>query len=126
MKRKSPSFTRGKPPQRGLPSRSEAEGIAAAVFAFVTADPGRLMRFMEGAGLSPSALREAAESPELMLGLLDHVVSDEDLLLACARAVGEPPERITLAWRRLGPPDPDSFGADPFGADPFDADPFDA
>ncbi|MGY2048453.1 DUF3572 domain-containing protein [Methylobacterium sp. JK268] len=111
MKRKSPSFTTGKPPQRGVPSRSEADALAGAVFGFVTADPGRLMRFMEAAGLSPAALRDAAESPDLLLGLLDHVVSDEELLLACARAIGESPERIMLAWRRLSPPDPDSFGA---------------
>ncbi|MFE1602711.1 DUF3572 domain-containing protein [Methylobacterium sp. ID0610] len=81
------------------------------MFGFVTGDPGRLMRFMEQAGLSPAALRQAAEDPGLLVGLLDHVVADQDLLLACAQAIGETPERITLAWQRLGPPPPDSFGA---------------
>lgn len=111
MKRKSQSFTRGKAPRGGIPGRAEAEALAGAVFGFVTGDPARLMRFMDHAGLSPASLREAAESPDLLVGLLDHVVSDEELLLACAEAIGESPERITLAWRRLGPPEPESFGA---------------
>jgi hypothetical protein len=111
MKRKSGTFTSGKGSQGGVPSHQGANELAAAVFGFVTQDPGRLMRFMESAGLSPAALRASAESPELLSGLLDHVVSDEELLLACARALDVSPERITAAWRRLGPPDPDSFGA---------------
>ncbi|OAS24307.1 hypothetical protein A5481_14465 [Methylobacterium platani] len=60
---------------------------------------------METSGLSPDALRQAAGSPELIAGLLDHVVADEELLVACAGALEVSPERITQAWRRLGPPE---------------------
>ncbi|KMO42434.1 hypothetical protein VQ03_11025 [Methylobacterium tarhaniae] len=96
-------------------SASAAEALGARVFAYVTGEPGRLLRFMESSGLSPDALRQAANSPDLVAGLLDHVVADEELLLACAAALEVPPERITQAWRRLGPQD---VGGDPgeFGA----------
>ncbi|WP_246102534.1 DUF3572 domain-containing protein [Methylobacterium terricola] len=92
-------------------SASAAEALGARVFGYVTGDPGRLLRFMESAGLTPDALRQAADGPDLIAGLLDHVVADEELLVACASALEVPPERITQAWRRLGPPDPGEFGA---------------
>ncbi|WP_245524582.1 DUF3572 domain-containing protein [Methylobacterium nonmethylotrophicum] len=92
-------------------SESAAEALGNRVFGYVTGEPGRLLRFMESSGLSPDALRQAAGSPELVAGLLDHVVADEELLVACAAALEVPPERITQAWRRLGPPDPGEFGA---------------
>ncbi|WP_407518671.1 DUF3572 domain-containing protein [Methylobacterium oryzisoli] len=111
MKRKSDRYASGKAAQGELHTGSGAETLAAAVFDFVAADPGRLMRFMETSGLSPEGLRAAAAGPDLLVGILDHVVADEDLLLACARSLAVPPERIVTAWRRLGPPDPDSFGA---------------
>ncbi|WP_128563126.1 DUF3572 domain-containing protein [Methylobacterium crusticola] len=111
MKRKFDGSTKGGSPRGGVLSQAAAEALAGDVFGFVTGDPGRLMRFMESSGLSPAALRQAAESPDLVAGLLDHVVADEELLVACAAALDVPPERITLAWRRLGPPDPGEFGA---------------
>ncbi len=111
MKRKFDGFARGSDPRGGVLSESAAEALGVRVFGYVTGDPGRLLRFMESAGLSPDALRQAANGPEFVAGLLDHVVADEELLLACAAALEVPPERITQAWRRLGPPDPDEFGA---------------
>ena len=111
MKRKSDRYASEKAAPGELLTGSGAERLAAAVFDFVAADPVRLMRFMETSGLSPEGLRAAAAGPDLLVGVLDHVVADEDLLLACARALAVPPERIAAAWRRLGPPDPDSFGA---------------
>jgi Protein of unknown function (DUF3572) len=119
MKRKFEGFARGPHPRGGMLSGSAAEALGARVFAYVTGDPGRLLRFMESSGLSPEALRQAADSPDLVTGLLDHVVADEGLLLACASALDVPPERITQAWRRLAPPefgeesseDPGEFGA---------------
>jgi hypothetical protein len=112
MKRKFDGFARGSVPRGGVLSESAAEALGARVFAYVTGEPGRLLRFMETSGLSPDALRQAADSPDLVAGLLDHVVADEELLVACAAALEVPPERITQAWRRLGPPeDPGEFGA---------------
>ncbi|TNC08223.1 DUF3572 family protein [Methylobacterium terricola] len=111
MKRKSDGFARGSDPRGGVLSASAAEALGARVFGYVTGDPGRLLRFMESAGLTPDALRQAADGPDLIAGLLDHVVADEELLVACASALEVPPERITQAWRRLGPPDPGEFGA---------------
>jgi Protein of unknown function (DUF3572) len=90
MKRKFDGFARGADPRGGVLSESAAAALAERVFGFVTEEPGRLL---------------------LVAGVLDHVVADEELLLACAGALEVPPERITQAWRRLGPPDPGEFGA---------------
>ena len=107
MKRKFEGLARGRDPRGGVLSESAAAALGGRVFAYVTGEPGRLLRFMESSGLSPDALRQAADSPDLVAGLLDHVVADEELLMACAAALEVPPERITQAWRRLGPPDVD-------------------
>ncbi|MEH3143770.1 MAG: DUF3572 domain-containing protein [Methylobacterium frigidaeris] len=85
--------------------------MAERAMDFVLGDPGRLLRFMESSGLDPAALRAAAGSPDFLVGILDHVVSDEETLIACAQALDVAPERLAGAWRRLGPPEPDSFGA---------------
>ncbi len=111
MKRKFDGLARGTGPRGGVLSESAAEALGTRVFEYVTGDPGRLLRFMESTGLSPDALRRAAGTPELVAGLLDHVVADEELLLACAGSLDVSPEQIAQAWRRLAPPEPDEFGA---------------
>ncbi|RVU16329.1 DUF3572 family protein [Methylobacterium oryzihabitans] len=111
MKRKFDASPKDRSARDGETGPAGALSLAEGVMDFVVADPARLLRFMEASGLDPAALRAAAGSPDLLTGILDHVVSDEETLLACAGALGVPPERITAAWRRLGPPDPDSFGA---------------
>ena len=42
--------------------------------------------------------------------VLDHVMSDEPSLLACAEAIGIKPERIASAWHKLQPPPFDEGG----------------
>jgi hypothetical protein len=81
--------------------------IAVEVLGWLAADGERLQPFMAATGLTPDNLRASAADPGFLAGILDHVMGDEALLLACAEALGLSPERIAAAWRRLGPPEPD-------------------
>ena len=61
------------------------------------------MPFLAASGLGPETLRESAREPAFLVGVLDHVMGDENVLLACAAALGVKPERIAAAWHRLSP-----------------------
>ena len=61
------------------------------------------MPFLAASGLGPETLRASAREPAFLVGVLDHVMGDENVLLACAAALEVKPERIAAAWQRLSP-----------------------
>ena len=61
------------------------------------------MPFLAASGLGPETLRASAREPAFLVGVLDHVMGDENVLLACAAALDVKPERIAAAWQRLSP-----------------------
>jgi hypothetical protein len=63
-------------------SKAAAESIAIEVLGFLAGDPARLDRFFAVSGLEADNLRAAATEPEFLAAVLDHLVSDESLLLA--------------------------------------------
>ena len=67
-----------KPPKL---SREEAEVIALKALGFLANDMTRLERFLALSGVSPQGIRQAAESPQFLAGLLQHLLTDESLLL---------------------------------------------
>lgn len=82
--------------------REQAESLAVAAVAFLAADEERLGRFLALTGIDPLALRAAAAQPGFLAGVLDHLGSDEPLLLAFATHAGISPAdvdraRITLS-----------------------------
>jgi hypothetical protein len=81
----------------------EAESVAVGAFAVVAGDPEHLSRFLEITGLRPETIRQAAASPGFFAAVLDHVASDEQLLLAVASALASKPERIMPARDVLSP-----------------------
>lgn len=91
-------------------SDAAAAGLAADVLGWLVADEDRLFRFVAASGLEPGTLRESARDPGFLGAVLDHVMSDEPSLLACAEALGVKPERIASAWHRLQPPPFDEGG----------------
>ena len=70
---------------------------------WITAEDDRLLPFLAASGLGPETLRESAREPAFLVGVLDQVMGDENVLLACAAALGVKPERIAAAWHRLSP-----------------------
>jgi hypothetical protein len=83
--------------RRGHPTREEAEGIAIAALAFLADEPARLSRFLRLTGLVPADLAAGAGEPGLQAALLQHLLSDESLLLVFAADSGVDPELIEPA-----------------------------
>ena len=82
-------------------SSEEAEIIALKVLGFLAAEPERLSRFMDLSGLDVGAIRASASEPAFLGGLLDHILSDQSLLLIFAEEHGLKPERIMQLRRKL-------------------------
>ena len=79
----------------------ETEALARRALAFLAGDPERLGRFLVLTGIGPTELRAHAADPALLGGVLDHLLSDERLLIAFAEASGVPPEAVARARRLL-------------------------
>ena len=82
----------------------DPEDLAIQALTFLAADPERLGRFMAMSGLGPETLRAAAGEPGFLVAVLDHLLSDESLLLAFAANADLAPERIAGARARLAGP----------------------
>jgi hypothetical protein len=78
-----------------------AEKLAISALSFLAGDPERLGRFLAISGIGPEAIRQAAADPGFLAGVLDHVVSDEPLLLAVAEHAGVTPQSIEGAQAAL-------------------------
>jgi len=83
--------------------RDAAEEIGIRALGFLASDPERLGRFFELTGLSPADIRAAAADPAFWLAVLEHLASDESLLLAFAAHEGLDPVAVERARLRLTP-----------------------
>jgi hypothetical protein len=81
-----------------------AERIALQALAFLARDPDRIGRFLAITGIGPESLREAAREPHFMVAVLDHLLSDEPLLLVFSEEAGLRPQDIWNARRVLAGP----------------------
>lgn len=79
----------------------EAEILAINALGFLAADGERLQRFMDLTGLDVAAIRAGTTSPAFLGGILDHLLSDESLLLIFAEEQQLRPERIAELRRKL-------------------------
>ena len=77
--------------------REAAAELAVAALTFLAGETERLERVLASTGLGPQSLRAAAREPGFLLGVLDHVASDESLLLAFANENGIDPEDVGRA-----------------------------
>ena len=85
----------------GAPSREAAEALAVQALTYLGSDPERLGRFLSLSGLGPLSIREAARQEGFLAGVLDHVASDETLLIAFATEQGIDPAEVGRARRAL-------------------------
>lgn len=83
--------------RRGGPTREEAETLALSALAFLAADADRLGRFLAETGIGPDTLMRQAGTPATMCAVLDHILTDESLLLVFAADAGLKPEQVALA-----------------------------
>src|ERR1700722_4104851 len=92
----------GKPASRGR--KEAATEVAIAALTFLAGETERLERFLALTGLGPQSLRASARDPSFLLGVLDHVASDETLLLAFANENGIDPQDVGRARDVLADP----------------------
>jgi|HubBroStandDraft_6_1064221.scaffolds.fasta_scaffold1490227_2 hypothetical protein len=93
---KKPHYSQaGKSASKGR--QEAAVEVAIAALTFLAGEHERLERFLALTGIGPQSLRAAAREPSFLLGVLDHVASDETLLLAFANENGIDPEEVGRA-----------------------------
>ncbi|MDD9903890.1 MAG: DUF3572 family protein [Rhodospirillaceae bacterium] len=61
-----------------------ASDLAAKALVFIAQDSDRIGRFLALTGIGPADIRERAQDPAFQGGLLDHLLTDETLLLEFA------------------------------------------
>lgn len=83
-------------------TREMAEMVAIQALSFMASEPERLGRFLAASGLGPDSLRAAANDPNFLVGVLDHLSQDEALLLVFAEEIQLRPEHVTRALAVLG------------------------
>jgi len=67
--------------KRKTMSADEAEAIGFSALAFLAEDLTRLAAFLGASGLGPADLKAGSRDPQVLAGVLDHVRSDESMLL---------------------------------------------
>jgi len=86
----------------GLSQTDAAESVAIQALGFLAGDPERLGLFLSLTGVGPESLRTAAATPEFLSAVLDHMISDDTLLLDFAAASSFRPEDVVRAQAVLG------------------------
>jgi hypothetical protein len=81
-----------------------AESVAIQALTYLAEDPERLGRFLALSGLGPASIRVAAQDPEFLIGVLDHVVGNEAMLIEFARSLDLLPQDIEKAHAALAGP----------------------
>ena len=78
-----------------------AEVLAVQALGFIAEDTERLGRFLALTGIGPADIRHAAHDRAFLLGILDYVTGDQDLLVAFAGHAGVDPATIVIAQQAL-------------------------
>lgn len=81
--------------------REAAEALAIAALSFLAGDSERLGAFLALSGIGPESIRAAAGEPQFLAGVLDHVVSDEKLLLDFAEHQNIDPFEVARARQSM-------------------------
>ncbi len=87
---------------RSSRSREAAETLAIQALAFLAEEPDRLAGFLGATGLTPDRIRESARQPDFLIGVLEHMLADESLLVAFADSAGVNPADIARARGAFG------------------------
>jgi hypothetical protein len=83
-------------------AREAPEILAIQALSFIAEEPERLNGFLNATGLTLDRLRESANEPDFLAGVLEHMLADESLLLAFADSAAIDPADVTRARTALG------------------------
>ena len=81
--------------------QADAESFAAEVLGWLAEDHARIGAFLAFSGLAPGSLRAAAGDSAFLLAVLDFLMADEALLLACCESLDVPATRPAAARMAL-------------------------
>ena len=76
--------------------------LAVQALTFIAEDQTRMSRFLAATGLEPGQIRAAAQQEGFFVGVLEHMLGDESLLVAFADSAGIDPAEIARARAALG------------------------
>jgi hypothetical protein len=79
----------------------QAEAMALRVLAFLAGDEERFHRFLLSTGTTPDDVRRRAGEPDFLSGVIDHLLTDDALLIAFAEDAALEPAAVVAARRRL-------------------------
>jgi hypothetical protein len=87
--------------RRGVLAAEVAEVLAMQALAFIAQDGERLGRFLALTGMGPGEIRAAARERHFLVGVLDYVSGDEDLLVAFVGHARIDPGALEVARQAL-------------------------
>ncbi len=88
--------------KRARTTQKAAEMLAIQALAFISEDPRTLGRFLDISGIQLAQIRTASRQPGFLAGVLEHMLSDEKLLVAFADSAGIDPASVARAASMLG------------------------
>jgi hypothetical protein len=75
--------------------------MAIQALSFIAEEPERLARFLAITGIDAGQIRAAARQEGFLAGVLDHMLGDENLLVAFATSAGIDPAKVGRARSAL-------------------------
>jgi Protein of unknown function (DUF3572) len=78
-------------------TREAAEIVAVQALTFIAEQPDQLERFLNATGIDATQIRAAARERGFLAGVLEHMLSDESLLIAFASSAGIDPAEVARA-----------------------------
>jgi hypothetical protein len=81
--------------------RDSAATLALQALAYIMSEEALRDRFLDLSGVSPNDLRHGLESDAVLAAILAFLASHEPDLVACAIALGQPPEQLMNAAHML-------------------------
>ncbi|WP_062202778.1 DUF3572 domain-containing protein [Aureimonas sp. AU12] len=96
------------PNDRSTPD-DNAAALAIEALSFIAGDSLLFNRFLRLTGLELENLRQAADDPSFLAGVLDFILGDERTLEEFAAHAGLPPQRVAAARHVLGTTYSESF-----------------
>jgi len=79
----------------------QAELIGLQALGHVAGDEDLLAQFLDQSGFTPDELRRRAQESEVLGGILDFLLMNDERVLGFAEAVGIPPELVAPARRAM-------------------------
>jgi Protein of unknown function (DUF3572) len=76
--------------------------LAIQALTFIAEEPEQLTHFLGITGIPVEQIRAAAREPGFLVGVLEHMLGDESLLVAFAQSAGIDPAEVARAARALG------------------------